>query len=75
MILIDFNKAKEIGHEIRRAKREEEFAPLDKKATIPMYADEAEAQRQAVREKYAEIQTSIEQAKTPEGIKAVLGLS
>lgn len=74
MIKIDMNKAKEIGHNIRRQKREEEFAPLDKQATIPMYASEAEAKRQVVRDKYAEIQTAIDSAETPEQIKSALGL-
>lgn len=72
MIQIDMNKAKEIGHSIRRQKREEEFAPLDELATIPMYAADAELRRQVVREKYALVQDSIESAETPEGIKLAL---
>ena len=62
MISININKAKDIVHDIRRAKRTAEFAPLDIKATIPSEAAAAEAARQAVREKYAAIQVDIDAA-------------
>jgi hypothetical protein len=62
MITININKAKEIVHDIRRAKRTAEFAPLDIKATIPSEAASAEAARQAVREKYAAMQSDINAA-------------
>lgn len=77
MIVVNIDKAKAIGHDIRRAKREEEFAPLD---TVIMKqipgkdAQAAEAARQAIREKYAEIQAQIDAAATPEEIKTALGL-
>lgn len=74
MIHIDMEKAKEIGHLVRRAKRAAEFAPLDIKATIPSEASEAEELRQAVRDKYASIQSEIDSACSPEEIKAALGL-
>ncbi len=74
MITINIDKAKTIAHDMRRAARAEEFAPLDIKATIPSEAEAAEAARQAVREKYAVIQQSIESASTPEEIKAALGI-
>ncbi len=74
MITINIDKAKTIAHDMRRAARAEEFAPLDIKATIPSEAEAAEAARQAVREKYAVIQQSIESAATPEEIKAALGI-
>jgi hypothetical protein len=73
-ISINLSKAKTIGHDIRRAKREEEFKPLDVQATIPMFAETAEAQRQEVREKYAVIQEQIDIATTPEEIKVALGI-
>lgn len=72
MIIIDLNKAKAIGHEMRRAARSAEFAPLDIKATIPSEAAIAEADRQVIREKYAAIQNSIDIATTPEEIKEAL---
>ena len=74
MITINLDKAKQIGHEMRRAERAKEFAPLDIKATIPSEAAAAEAARQEVREKYAVIQQNIDAAATPEEIKAALGI-
>ena len=72
MIVINIDKAKAIGHDMRRAARAEEFKPLDVKATIPSEAEAAEAARQFVREKYADIQTKIDAAATPEEIKEAL---
>ena len=71
-IVINLDKAKTIGHDIRRAKRSEEFAPLDIKATIPSEAVAAEEARQAVREKYADIQAQMDNANSPEELKAIL---
>jgi hypothetical protein len=72
MININLNKAKDIVHDIRRAKRTAEFAPLDIKATIPSEATAAEAARQAVREKYEAMQADIEAAQTLDDLKAIL---
>jgi len=74
MITINIDKAKNIAHDIRRAKRAEEFAPLDIKATIPSEAVAAETARQAVRDKYAAMQADIDAAATPEEIKTTLGI-
>lgn len=77
MITIDMTKAKAIGHELRRAARAAEFEPLDAVIAkqIPSTNTVAvEAQRQAVREKYAVIQTDIDAAQEPAEIKAALGL-
>lgn len=77
MITVNMIKAKAIGHDIRRAKREEEFAPLDAiiaKQIPGQSATDAEAERQVIRDKYAAIQTEIDAASTPEEIKAALGL-
>jgi hypothetical protein len=75
-IVIDVNKAKAIGHDMRRAARAEEFKPFDEAIAkqIPGAADGAEAERQAIREKYAVIQTNIDAAATPDEIKAALGV-
>lgn len=62
MITINIDKAKAIVHDKRRAVRAAEFAPLDIKATIPSEAAAAEAARQAIREKYAAIQSDIDAA-------------
>jgi hypothetical protein len=75
MITINLNKAKVIGHDMRRQKREEEFAPFDAiimKQIPGVGHDEAEASRQAIREKYALIQDLIEGATTVEEIKSAL---
>ena len=72
MIVINLDKAKNIGHEMRRAQRTEEFKPYDLKATIPSEAVAAEEARQAIREKYALIQEVIDAATTPDEIKAAL---
>ena len=63
MIVINIEKAKGIAHEIRRAKRAEEFAPYDEvimKQIPDVDATEAEASRQAIRDKYATIKTNID---------------
>ena len=75
-IVIDVTKAKAIGHDMRRAARAEEFKPYDKAIAkqIPGQAEGAETARQAIREKYAAIQTSIDAAATPDEIKAALGI-
>ena len=73
-IKIDIQKAKTIGHDIRREERAKEFAPLDIQATIPAKAEEAEAARQVIRDKYAVIQANIDAASTPEEIKSALGI-
>ena len=72
MITINITKAKTIAHDARRTARSAEFAPLDIKATIPFEATAAEATRQAVRDKYAAMQTAIDAASTVDEIKAAM---
>jgi hypothetical protein len=72
MIIINIDKAKTIAHDIRRSKRQEEFAPLDIKATIPSEAQAAEAARQLIRDKYARRQESIEAATAVEQLKEII---
>lgn len=72
----DLERCKEIGHQHRRAARAEEFAPHDEviaKQIPGVDAAEAEAARQAIRERYADMQTAIDAAATPEEIKTALG--
>ena len=71
-IVINIDKAKAIAHDMRRAARAEEFAPLDVKATIPSEAEAAEAARQAVREKYAAIQTAIDAVSDVASLKTIV---
>ena len=72
MITVNVDKAKGIAHEVRRAKRAEEFAPLDVKATIPSEAAAAEEARAAIRTKYADVQTSIDAAADVDALKAIV---
>lgn len=72
MITINIDKAKAIAHDKRREARSAEFAPLDIKATIPSEATAAEAARQAIRDKYAAMQTAIDSATTVDEIKAAM---
>jgi len=75
MIVINLDKAKAIGHDIRRAKRAEEFAPYDEiiAKRIPGTAEqEAESARQAIREKYIKKQAQIDAAVTVDEIIATL---
>ena len=76
MIKINVDKAKAIGHDMRRAARAEEFKPFDEAIAkqIPGQVDGAEAARQVIRDKYAAIQTQIDAAATPDEIKAALGV-
>jgi len=72
---VDLDKAKDIGHDMRRTKRETEFAPFDEiiaKQIPGLDAAEAEEARQAIRDKYALIQDVIEGASTPDEIKTAL---
>jgi len=75
MISIDMTKAKDIAHEKRRAARAEEFKPYDEvimKQIPGVDAQQAEAARQAIREKYATLQAQMDAAQTPEQLKALL---
>jgi hypothetical protein len=75
MIVLNIDKAKNIAHDLRRLKRDEEFAPHDAvimKQIPGNDATEAEAARQTIRDKYAAMQTEINSASTPEEIKIAL---
>jgi hypothetical protein len=75
MIVVNIDKAKLIAHEIRRAKRSEEFAPLDEVIMKQLPGNdlaEAEQSRQDIRNKYDVIQLQIEYATSPEELKVIL---
>jgi hypothetical protein len=75
MISIDMTKAKDIAHEKRRAARAEEFKPYDEvimKQIPGVDAQQAEAARQAIREKYATLQAQMDAAQTADELKALL---
>jgi hypothetical protein len=71
-IVIDITKAKAIAHDMRRAARAAEFAPLDIKATIPSEAAAAEAARALIRAKYAGIQTDLDAAVDVVELKSIV---
>ena len=76
MITINIVKAKGIAHEMRRTARAAEFQPHDEiimKQIPGASAEEAEAARAAIRTKYAAMQSQIDEAQTPDEIKAALG--
>lgn len=63
----DLPRCKEIAHERRRAARAAEFAPHDEvimKQIPGADAKKAEAAREAIRDRYADIQTAIDNAAT-----------
>ena len=75
MISINLDKAKGIAHDVRRAKRSEEFAPHDEvimKQIPGADADTAEAARAAIRTKYATVQTNIDAAADVNALKAIV---
>ena len=72
----DLEQCRAIGHDKRRAARTEEFAPFDEiiaKQIPGADAVEAEAARQEIRDKYADVQVAIDAAADPDEIKLALG--
>jgi hypothetical protein len=77
MITINLDKAKAVGHNMRRVARAEEFAPYDNiiMKQIPGNSfTEAEASRQAIRDKYEIMQEAIDSSNNVDAIKTALGL-
>lgn len=76
MIQINLNKAKTIAHDMRRDARSKEFAPLDDKIAKQIPGTDVaavEAERQAIRDKYAAIQTEIDAAADVATLKEIVG--
>lgn len=74
-IVTNLTKAKTIAHEMRRAKREEEFKPHDEvimKQIPGADADAAETARVAIRTKYETVQTDIDAAADVDALKTVV---
>ena len=74
-VVVDLGKAKDIGHDIRRTMRSEEFQPFDEiiaKQIPGADAIAAEAARAEIRDKYALIQDAINVASDPDSIKLAL---
>lgn len=72
LIRINMDKARVIAHDKRRAVRAAEFAPLDVEATIPAKAAAAEAKRQTIRDKYADLQNQIDGCASVDSLKRIM---
>ncbi|RKQ61367.1 hypothetical protein C8E02_1139 [Vogesella indigofera] len=75
MITVNIDKAKVIAHDVRRARRAQEFQPLDEQIARQIPGTDVaalETQRQEIRDRYAQIQGSIETATTADAIKAAI---
>lgn len=78
IVKVDLPKAKVIAHEKRRAARDAEFAPHDAiimKQIPGVDAAEAETARATIRTKYDTLQTSINNAKTVDGLKKLIAFN
>jgi len=77
MITINLDKAKSIAHDKRRAARAEEFKPHDEVIMKQIPGNDAaiaEAARQEIRDKYADMQVAIDAAASADELKTILGL-
>jgi hypothetical protein len=75
MINVNMDKAKVIAHAIRRDARAYEFIPHDEliaKQIPGADAQEAEAKRQQIREKYAVIQQQVDSATQVETLSQII---
>lgn len=74
-VVEDLAKSKVIAHEMRRAKRAEEFTPYDdliSKQIPGSDTDAAEASRAAIRTKYETLQSAIDNCTDIAGLKTTL---
>lgn len=75
MITINLMKAKIIAHTLRRDARDKEFKPYDDVIMKQIPGNdfaEAESARQLIREKYAQIQISMDNAATVDELKSIV---
>lgn len=72
MIQVNLDKAKEISHDKRRAKRADLFKQLDIEATVPVLTEQAEVKRQIIRDEFAVIQTEIDNAESVDQLKVII---
>lgn len=71
-VVVDLPAAKQLAHDKRRRMRDEEMKPLDIEVTIPAKAAEAESKRQAVRDKYASMQSAVDAANSIHELRGAL---
>lgn len=74
MITVNHTKAVAIAHGMRRAARAKEFAPFDDVIAkqIPGEAAVAEAARESIRQKYAQLQLEIDATQSFAELKALV---
>jgi hypothetical protein len=74
MIVINFDKAKEVAHEKRRSARTAEFAPYDEiiLKQIPGEIKAAEKKRKEIRTKYEKIQEEVDAATNLDELKSII---
>lgn len=75
MITINIDRAKTIAHDIRRQQRAQEFEPLDAAIAKQIPGTDAaavEAQRQLIRDKYAQMQAQIDAAQDIAELSSVI---
>lgn len=73
-IVVNHTKSKESAHNVRRAIRDRLFDPFDKiiAKQIPTEIEAAELQRESIRIKDAEVQTSIDNSASVDEISSIL---
>ena len=72
MINVNLDKAKDIANAFLRNQRAELFKPLDVEATIPQLAEQAEAKRSEIRDRFAKYQDDIAKASSVASLKATM---
>jgi hypothetical protein len=75
MIIVNFEKAKLIAHDLRRKARDAEFAPYDAVIVKQLPGDvsaKAEEKRVEIREKYVELQAAMDSANSIDELKSLL---
>lgn len=72
MITINLDKAKQTSHDLRRAKRDAEYVPVDGGSMYASLTEEGEAKRQEVKVADDQLQLDIEAAKDEHELKQLL---
>lgn len=72
IVIEDLEQSRQISHQIRRARRDAEFLPLDRLVTVPSQQEYAEAQREIIRNKYNIMQEQIDNCITTQQLKEIL---
>ena len=72
MINVNLDKAKDIANAFLRNQRAGLFKPLDVEATVPHLAEQAEAKRSEIRDRFAKYQDDIDKASCVTSLKAAM---